>query len=134
MAYSGFLIRAGDYEIPLEYISCQTYKVTRSIQDLNSYRDSNGELHREALRHTLEKVEFETVPKLYGNEMGKLIKGISDNYIIAGERKVLATVFIPEINDYVTREMYVPDIQFAIDDATQTDIRYGSSKITFIAY
>ena len=80
------------------------------------------------------KVEFETVPKLYGNEMGKLIKGISDNYIIAGERKVLATVFIPEINDYVTREMYVPDIQFAIDDATQTDIRYDSSKITFIAY
>ena len=79
-------------------------------------------------------MEFETVPKLYGNEMGKLIKGISDNYIIAGERKVLATVFIPEINDYVTREMYVPDIQFAIDDATQTDIRYGSSKITFIAY
>nr|DAE81954.1 MAG TPA: hypothetical protein [Caudoviricetes sp.] len=134
MAYSGFLIRTGDYEIPLEYISCQTYKVTRSIQDLNSYRDSNGELHREALEHTLEKVEFETVPKLYGNEMGKLIKGISDNYIIAGERKVLATVFIPEINDYVTREMYVPDIQFAIDDATQTDIRYGSSKITFIAY
>lgn len=94
MAYSGFLIRTGDYEIPLEYISCQTYKVTRSIQDLNSYRDSNGELHREALEHTLEKVEFETVPKLYGNEMGKLIKGISDNYIIAGERKVLATVFI----------------------------------------
>ena len=74
------------------------------------------------------------MPRLYGDEMEKLIKGISDNYIIPGERKVLATVFIPELNDYVTREMYVPDIQFAIDDATQTDIRYGSSKISFIAY
>lgn len=134
MAYSGFLIRAGEYQIPIEYISCQTYKVTRSVQDLNSYRDSNGELHREALEHTLEKVEFETVPRLYGDEMEKLIKGISDNYIIPGERKVLATVFIPELNDYVTREMYVPDIQFTIDDATSTDIWYGSSKISFIAY
>ena len=134
MAYSGFLIRAGEYQIPIEYISCQTYKVIRSIQDLNSYRDSNGELHREALEHTLEKVEFETVPRLYGDEMEKLIKGISDNYIIPGERKVLATVFIPELNDYVTREMYVPDIQFTIDDATSTDIWYGSSKISFIAY
>lgn len=134
MAYSGFLIRAGEYQIPIEYISCQTYKVTRSIQDLNSYRDSNGELHREALEHTLEKVEFETVLRLYGDEMEKLIKGISDNYIIPGERKVLATVFIPELNDYVTREMYVPDIQFTIDDATSTDIWYGSSKISFIAY
>jgi len=134
MAYSGFLIRAGEYQIPIEYISCQRYKVTRSIQDLNSYRDSNGELHREALEHTLEKVEFETVPRLYGDEMEKLIKGISDNYIIPGERKVLATVFIPELNDYVTREMYVPDIQFTIDDATSTDIWYGSSKISFIAY
>ena len=134
MAYSGFLIRAGEYQIPIEYISCQTYKVTRSIQDLNSYRDSNGELHREALEHTLEKVEFETVPRLYGDKMEKLIKGISDNYIIPGERKVLATVFIPELNDYVTREMYVPDIQFTIDDATSTDIWYGSSKISFIAY
>lgn len=103
MAYSGFLIRAGEYQIPIEYISCQRYKVTRSIQDLNSYRDSNGELHREALEHTLEKVEFETVPRLYGDEMEKLIKGISDNYIIPGERKVLATVFIPELNDYVTK-------------------------------
>ena len=74
------------------------------------------------------------MPRLYGDEMEKLIKGISDNYIIPGERKVLATVFIPELNDYVTREMYVPDIQFTIDDATSTDIWYGSSKISFIAY
>ena len=49
MAYSGFLIKVGNYTVPFRYIEAKKYKCGIKGQDLNSYRDANGVLHREAL-------------------------------------------------------------------------------------
>lgn len=56
MAYAGFLIRVGSYKIPHSWIRAETYTVTKTGQDLDSYRDANGLLHRNALTHWVAKI------------------------------------------------------------------------------
>lgn len=135
MGYSGFLIKVGEYTIPAKrFIKAQSYNVTRNIQDVDSYRDANGVLHREALDHIVEKVEFETPAMLTNKDMAELFGKISENYIVPKERKVLATIYVPETDKYVTSEMYMPDSQFSIYGVFDDVIKYNSVRIAFIGY
>ena len=81
MAYNGFLIKVGDYIIPFKYMKADSYTAYRSIQDLDSYRDANGQLHRTALSHVPNKVEFETPPMLTDKSFADLMSSIQKNYI-----------------------------------------------------
>ena len=134
MAYSGFLIKVGDYKIPHSWIKAETYSVLRSGQDLDSYRDSDGKLHRTALEHFLGKVEFETPPLKTNTEVSSFMKKIRDQYINKTEKKANVTFYVPELDDYKTQEMYVPDITFQIYFADKEVIKYNSFRLAFIAY
>ena len=59
MGYNGYLVRVGEYTIPLGMIKANSYKITKNSQDLDSYRDANGVLHRNALDRKPDKIEFE---------------------------------------------------------------------------
>ena len=139
MAFSGFLIKLGSggsaYTIPLKYMRYETYNVTYSTQDLDSYRDSNGILHRNALTHKVGKVEFNT-PMMNNSEVETLMSAIRGKYINSTEKKVSATFYVPELNDYVTQDMYVPDIEFNIRnvDAVNNVVNYNETRIAFIGY
>ena len=134
MAYQGYLIKIDDWEIPRSWMKAETYSVLRSGQDLDSYRDADGKLHRNALEHFLTKVEFE-VPALKTNtEVAKFMKNIQDRYINKTEKKVNATVYIPETDSYETHEMYVPDITFQMYYADNKIIQYNSFRMAFIEY
>ena len=117
MAYSGFLIKVGDYIIPAnKYIKADSYSVYRNIQDLDSYRDANGFLHRNVLSHVANKVEFETPAMINNVEFANLMKNIQRNYMSSlEERKALVTLYIPEIDDYVILD----DHEFDFMDYTQ---------------
>ena len=136
MAYSGFLIKVGDYIIPAnKYIKADSYSVYRNIQDLDSYRDANGFLHRNVLSHVANKVEFETPSMLTNVEFASLMKNIQRNYISSlEERKALVTLYIPEIDDYVTQEMYMPDVKPTIYGTYGGIVRYNAVRIAFIGY
>lgn len=135
MAYSGWLIKVGNYIIPSDkYIKAESYSVTRNIQDLDSYRDSNGILHRDALEHVPLKVEFETPAMLTDLTFDDFMSNIRRNYIIPKERKVMVTLYVPEINDYVTQEMYMPDPQMTMYGNYNGRIEYNPIRIAFIGY
>ncbi len=134
MAYQGYLIKVGEYKIPYEFINAETYKAHKSIQDVDSYRDANGKLHRQALAHVPCKVEFETPPNLTSLEFTSLMEKIKENYIIAGERKAVVTSFIPEENDYMIQEMYMPDITPTIKSLLNDEIYYSPIRLAFIGY
>ncbi len=134
MAYSGWLIKVGDYTIPHRWIRADTYQVTKNGQDLDSYRDANGVLHREALEHWIAKAEFETPPLKTNVEVAEFIGNISRNYINQLEKKAIVTLYIPELDGYVTQEMYVPDIPFKIYYADDKVVKYNQFRVAFIGY
>lgn len=137
MAFAGYLLKVGDYEIDgTYYINWAKYNVTRNIQDLDSYRDANGVLHRNALDHVPLKVEFETRENLTNTDVANFFGAIRANYTLASERKAMVTAYVPELDDYVTQEMYMADPQFKmkrIEDSTNT-IKYESIRVAFIGY
>ena len=137
MAFSGYLLKIGNYTITgSKYITFATYEVTRKVQDLEPFRDGNGVLHRNALAHVPLQVEFELRGGLTNLDLREFFGRIQENYINALERKVLATVYVTETDEYVTQEMYmvepVPKIR-SIDTKTNI-ISYEPIQVKFIGY
>ncbi len=135
MAYAGYLVKVGNYTIPADkYIKTQSYKATLSVQDLDSYRDANGVLHRTALEHRVNKIEFETPAMLTNIQMAELFNNIANNYTVPAERKFVGTFYVPETDSYVSQDMYMSDPPFSIYGIFDNVIKYNSMRIAFIAY
>lgn len=135
MAYAGYLVKVGTYTIPLSFIKAESYKVTHLIQDLDSYRDADGVLHRNALSHVPDKCEFECVPMLTNTEISSVVNAIRGQFTNAAERKASVTIYIPETDSYVTNEdMYMPDPEYSIYYADSSIIQYNSVRFAFIGY
>lgn len=134
MAYSGYLIKVGNYTIPHKYIGAESYTVYKNTQDLDSYRDANGKLHRTALSHTPNKVEFDTVNMLSNVEFAELMNNIRKNFTNMEERKASVTAYIPETDSYVTQDMYMPDMQPQIYLADKNIIKFKPIRLVFIGY
>lgn len=140
MAYSGYLVKVGTgssaYIIPLSFIKAESYKVTRLVQDLDSYRDANGVLHRNALSHVPIKCEFECVPMLTNTEITAVVNAIRSRFTNAPERKATVEVYVPETDEYITNSdgMYMPDPEYSIYYADSSIIQYNSVRFAFIGY
>ena len=136
MAYSGYLVKVGDYIIPYKYIKFNSYSVFMSTTDLDSYRDANGVLHRTALAHKPNKVEFETRAMLTNDEFSTLMRNIQENYTNVLEKKAVVTAYIPELDEYVTQNMYMPDVKVSINRHNNDlgKLQYNSIRLAFIGY
>ncbi len=134
MAYGGFLIKVGDYTVPFRFIEASKYKASIKGQDLDSYRDANGILHREALKNKAIKTEWETPTGKEESELRELMDNIRSQYTNQIEKKALVTAWMPEIGDYVTMDCYMPDVEYTIDYADESTIEYSSFRLAFIGY
>lgn len=137
MSFNGTLLTVGDYDIDgTYYINYKSYSVTHQIQDLDSFRNANGVLVRNALDHVPIKIEFETRENLTNIDMGEFWGNIRSNFNVPKERKATVTAYVPELDDYVTQDMYIPDPQFKIKRITPDTniIYYESIRIAFIGY
>ena len=131
--YSGFLLKLGNFEFPLKYIEAKTYQVKLNGQDLDSYRDGDGVLQRNALEHKVATVTFNTKPNLTDKQIGELMENIRKNYLNQIEENVMATIFIPKLNDYITQEMYLADPLFTIKEISDI-IKYERITFDFVGY
>ena len=136
MAFQGYLVKVGNYVIPYKYIKFNSYSVFMSITDLDSYRDANGILHRTALDHKPNKAEFETPAMLTNDEFADLMANIRANYTLASERRAVVELYIPELDDYVSQDMYMPDIKPSIYRYNKDigKLQYNSIRLAFIGY
>jgi hypothetical protein len=134
MAYKGYLIKIGNYIFPLSMIKAETYKATNYGQDLDSTRDVNGILHRTALENTAPKVEFETRNMLDNTQVSSIFANIQDNYTNAVEKKASVEVYVPELDKYVTSDMYMADFEPTMYFADEKEIKYLSTRMAWISY
>lgn len=131
MAFQGYLIKVGSYTIPLSYMKLESYSSKPDQrQDLDSYRDANGYLHRTVLPHTATKIEFET-PYMRMTDFQKLLQGIRSNYTNSLERRCSITYYDDETDSYKTGTFYLPGtMEYKMYNAEI----YAPSRFAFIEY
>ena len=141
MAYKGYLIKIldsnyGDYEIdPEKYIQADSYLPYISVLDLDSTRNALGELIRNPLDHTPAKIDFTTPPSMTNTDYALFMSEIRKRYVIAKERKCKVNFYVPELDDYETQYMYMPDPQPKIYRISEKNIIYYEAiRVAFIGY
>lgn len=133
MAYSGWLIKIGNYIIPAnKFIKAESYSTYVNMQDIDDYTDANGYLHRNVVELKALKIEFETPAMLTNTEFSELMKNIRANYTVASKRQCMITAYIPEYDDYVTQTGYLADFQPQIYSNANGIIRYNPCRLAFI--
>ena len=133
MAYSGYLVKVGNYKIPLKYFKAETLKSVIHVQDLDPYTNANGVTFRNALKNKKPTIEW-TVPSLSADELSDLMENINANYISELERSSNVTAFFPEIGSYKTYKCYITDPEITIDRIVDGEPMYKEFSIKFIAY
>lgn len=136
MAYSGYHLKFGNTILPYKYIKLATYKSSPNQRlDLDSYRDSDGVLHREVLSHTASKIEWETpyLTNIDVAEMNAIFNAAMSNQT---ERKVSVTYYNEENDTYKTGTFYMPDVQYTVYHADLDNKRliYSPIRIALIEY
>lgn len=132
MAYSGFLLKIGNWEFPKNLIQAGSFFAYFNMQDKNPWTDEDGELHRTPLHLRPITVKFNTKNRLTDMEFAEIMKNISDNYVSAVGRKLYVTAYIQEINDYVTQLAYLADFYPNVSIATDEYIKYSPIEMEFI--
>lgn len=131
MAFNGrYYIKVGDYEIPLEYMKASSYKSSSNVQDLDSYRDADGYLHRNVLEHVAHKLEFETT-YLYNAQFRSLWDNIKANMTNILHRDCPVRYYDEESDSYKTGSFYMPG---TMEYTHMNKNIYEPVRIAFIEY
>ena len=131
MSFQGYLIKVGNFTIPLQFMKLESFKIApNQIQDLDSYRDADGILHRTALTHKATKIEFET-PYLDAHDFQYLVGSIRANLLTLAEYDCTLVYYNVETNDYSSGHFYMPGTR---EYQMYNKGIYAPSKFTFIEY
>lgn len=134
MAYNNYLISTqGGGQLNMKYIGIDSYSVTYSTLDLDSFRDANGVLHRTALSHRVGKVEFST-PIMRHSDVQAFMTWLRTSFRSGYEKKMMVSFYNPETDTYISQEMYVPDITFKVLQNSPQGLIYQPTRVAFIGY
>lgn len=133
MAYNNYLLKVGTYTVSNSSIKFDSWKSTYETLDFDSYRDANGDLHRNALANRKLKVEFST-PYMLKSDFDSLMTAIRNQFISATEQSANVTAYIDEIGDYVTQKCYLVNVSPEIAQNSPLGHIYKPCRICFIAY
>ena len=132
MAYSGFLLKIGDWVFPESLMAANSYSPYVNMQDVDPWTDENGELHRNPIDLKALKVEFETKNMLTSTQFAEIMRNIRANYVSEKGRSCFITAYIPEYDDYVTQLGYLADFQPQIYTTGGGIVKYNSIRLAFI--
>lgn len=116
-------------------IKADSYQITPNArQDLDSYRDTEGVLHRNALAHTATIIEFDTVP-MWDTEFNAMMSSLTTAYSSAVERKVTITYYDEENRISTSGTFYLDsNWQVKIKQQWGTKVLYDSCHFKFVEY
>jgi hypothetical protein len=135
MAFEGYLMKAFGKTFPHKYIQLSTYQTTPSQrQDLDSYQDSKGNLHRTVVPHDRSKIVFKTMDNLKLAEKQEIQAFFNGAMTNARERKISLTYWNDESNTYAMGSFYIPDVTYPIKRIMGNDIVYDSVEYHLIEY
>ena len=130
--YSGFLLKIGNWEFPMDLMKADSYSPYVNMQDVDPWTDENGELHRNPIDLKALKVEFETKNMLTSTQFAEIMRNIRENYVSEKGRSCFITAYIPEYDDYVTQYGYLADFQPQIYTTGDGIVKYNPIRFAFI--
>lgn len=125
--YMGYLLKVDGVIFPNDLILFGSFSITpNQRQDLDSYRDSIGYLHRNILPHKPSKIEFTT--KILHDADRAALENILKN------RDEYSLEYWDK--EYKSGKFYTPDIKYEIYDIDKASgaIRYKPVRIAMIEY
>lgn len=116
-------------------IKAESYNITPNArQDLDSYRDADGILQRNALRHTATTIEFD-VKMLKESEMRLLMNSIVSNYLNYNERDAQCQYFDTETGQIKEGHFYLDsNLAFSIFAFWNGEPVYKETHFKFVEY
>lgn len=132
MAYNGYLLKIGNYTVPLKYIKADSYSAYVNMQDIDPWTDGDGYAHRNAIELKALKIEFETVPQMTNTTFASFMASIRNQYIDEDERSINVTAYIPEYDLYVTQKAYLADFTPQIYYADSRVVKYDSIRMAIV--
>lgn len=138
MAYNGYLFKVGNFTIPFNMIFTESYKAVKNDQDVDSYRDTDGVLHRNALSHWSFKCEWTIPPMKKNPDIESFFGQLYAEFRAAGfetEKAAQCTAYCPETGEYHTGKMYLnSSVDFPMYRATPEYVQYKEIRVAFIEY
>ena len=121
----------------MKYIAKGGYNSTpNQRQEAKAWQSLKGYLHRDTASHYRTKIEFKTVDGLTLSQKQE-IQGIMNSAVTdKRQRKGTVTYWNEEDNEYKQATVYIPDINFEVDevDEQRKNIYYNSIRIALIEY
>jgi len=134
MAYAGYFIAIDGDQLPFSYMKHDSYKVSpNQRQDLDSYTDQLGYLHRNALDHVPTKAEWQS-PIMEYAQFKVMMNFFVSKYTIYKERKVPATYYDFETDTYKSGQFYMPDYSVEVYHANSTNFIVNPITFKIIEY
>lgn len=116
-------------------IKADSYNITPSArQDLDSYRDADGVLRRNALSHSATIIEFDTIP-MWSTDFESLMSSMTSNYINVNERDANCTYYNVESGSTETGHFYLDaNFKATIKQVWGSMKLYDSAHFKFVEY
>ena len=135
MAYAGYLVKIGTYEVPFKFINHDTFQCEWDKIVQGTYTDADGELHEDGvLKRRIMIVSWET-PNLNDVEMQEFLSAIKAQYLNARAKSCMVTAYMPEEGVYKTDKCRLSsEVRFPIRYADVNGLRYNPVRIEFTGY
>lgn len=143
MAYQGYLVKIKaisgsstadwDYIVPMSSIVYESYKATYSVLDEDAKRSGKGKLKRTTYPHKVAHCKF-TFREMNNTQLFSILELIQLHYTKKRQKKVKASIWVPEINSYVEDYFYIPDIEFTLLRVEGNKLIYAPTEVELIGY
>lgn len=116
-------------------IKADSFNITPNArQDMDSYRDADGVLQRNALSHTATIIEFDTIP-MWDDNFHALMSSMSSQYINENERDANCTYYDVENGLSKTGHFYLDsNFKATIKQVWNGKVLYDSAHFKFVEY
>lgn len=143
MAYQGYLVKIKaisgsstadwDYIVPMSSIVYESYKATYSVLDEDAKRSGKGKLKRTTYPHKVAHCKF-TFREMNNTQLFSILELIQLHYTKKRQKKVKASIWVPETNSYVEDYFYIPDIEFTLLRVEGNKLIYAPTEVELIGY
>ena len=124
---------SSDYIVPNNAFVFGTYDATYSTLDGDSKRNGTGRLKRKTYKHKVAHCTFTLMP-MNNTELWAILQPMRARYVKQRQKKVKASIWVPEINGYVEDYFYFPDTKFTLNKIEGNKVLYAQTDIELIGY